>query len=123
MKVRQAHRLQFPYFILPEVTVFNLTLLVHVSTIKLMVRAIVTKSGNSYALRVPKRYIDDNKLKLGDEVTIEEPLTLQKSALEELVRQGKLQGAIKAISNPVEWQRQQRRSSNPWEEVDRDSAR
>ncbi len=97
-------------------------MLARVSTIELMVRAIVTKSGNSYALRVPKRYIDDNKLKLGDVVTIEEPIALQKSALAALVNQGKAKGAIKAISNPVEWQRQQRQSSDPWEEVGRDSA-
>lgn len=88
-----------------------------------MVRAIVSKSGNSYALRVPKRYIDDNKLKLGDVVTIEEPLTLQKDALRALVDQGKAQGAIKTISDPVAWQRQQRQSSDPWKELDRDSAR
>ena len=87
-----------------------------------MVRAIVTKSGNSYALRVPKRYIDDNKLQLGDIVTLEEPLTLQKNALEALVKQGKTRGAIKTIPNPVVWQRQQRQSSDPWEETSHDSA-
>lgn len=87
-----------------------------------MVRSIVTKSGNSYALRVPKRYIDDNKLKLGDIVTIEEPLTLQMKALEALVKQGKARGPIKSIPNPIEWQRQLRHSSDPWEEVSRDSA-
>jgi hypothetical protein len=87
-----------------------------------MVRAIVTKSGNSYALRVPKRYIDDNKLKLGDVVTIEEPLTLQKKALEALVKQGKAHGAITTIPNPVEWQHRQRQSSDPWDEVSHDSA-
>jgi hypothetical protein len=82
-----------------------------------MVRAIVTKSGNSYALRVPKRYIDDNKLRLGDVVTLEEPLTLQRNALEALVRQGKTHGAISGITDPVKWQRQQRQSSDPWEEL------
>jgi len=87
-----------------------------------MVRAIVTKTGNSYALRVPKRYIDDNKLQLGDIVALEEPLTLQKSALKALVKQGKVQGAIKTISDPVMWQRQQRQSRDPWEEISRDSA-
>ncbi len=87
-----------------------------------MVRAIVTKSGNSYALRVPKRYIDDNKLKLGDVVSIEEPLTLQKKAIEALVKQGKTKGPIKSIPDPIKWQRQQRHSSDPWEEVSRDSA-
>lgn len=87
-----------------------------------MVRAIVTRSGNSYALRVPKRYIDDNKLRLGDVVTIEEPLTLQKNALEALVKQGKTRGAIRGIFDPVKWQRQQRQSNDPWEEVSNDPA-
>lgn len=88
-----------------------------------MVQAIVTKSGNSYALRVPKRYIDDNHLKLGDTVSIEEPLTIQKNAIDALVKQGKRQGAIKSIPDPAEWQRKQRQSSDPWEEVRRDSTR
>lgn len=88
-----------------------------------MVQAIVTKTGNSYALRVPKRYIDDNHLKLGDTVTLEEPLTLQKIAIENLVKQGKKRGAIKAIPNPAEWQRQQRQSSDPWEEISSDTSR
>lgn len=88
-----------------------------------MVQATVTKSGNSYALRVPKRYIDDNHLKLGDTVTIEEPLTLQKKALGALVAHGKKQGKLKNIANPVAWQRKQRQPSDPWEEVRHDSAR
>lgn len=88
-----------------------------------MVRAIVTKTGNSYALRVPKRHIDDNKLQLGDIVTLDEPLTLQKKALAALVRQGKTQGPVKAVPNPIEWQRQQRESSDPWEETIHDSTR
>ena len=88
-----------------------------------MVHAVVTKSGNSYALRVPKRYIDDNRLKLGDVVTIEEPLALQQSALKALVNQGKIHGTIKTIPNPVAWQREQRQSSDPWKEVAHDSTR
>jgi hypothetical protein len=88
-----------------------------------MVRAIVTKSGNSYALRVPKSYIDDNKLKLGDIVTLDEPLTLQKDALEALVKRGKSKGPIKTIPNPLDWQRSQRKSTDPWEEIKYDSSR
>ena len=88
-----------------------------------MVRAIVTKTGNSYALRVPKSYIDDNKLKLGDVVTLEEPLTLQTNALEAIVSRGKSHGPIKSIPSPVEWQRQQRRADDPWEENARDTSR
>lgn len=88
-----------------------------------MIQAIVTKNGNSYALRVPKRYIDDNHLKLGDVVVVEEPLVKQKEALTALIAQGKKRGQIKAISDPTVWQRKQRQSSDPWEEVKRDSGR
>ncbi len=87
-----------------------------------MVRAIVTKTGNSYALRVPKRYIDDNHLKLGDIVNVEEPLHEQKKALDALVEQGKRRGGIRAISDPVAWQRKQRRSDDPWEKARHGSA-
>jgi antitoxin component of MazEF toxin-antitoxin module len=37
-----------------------------------MVQGVITKTGNSYAIRVPKRYIEDNKLKLGDIVSVED---------------------------------------------------
>jgi hypothetical protein len=73
-----------------------------------MVQGIITKTGNSYAIRVPKRYIDDNKLKLGDIVDIEEPLLKQQQALDALINHGKEHGPIKGISDPVAWQREQR---------------
>ncbi len=73
-----------------------------------MVQGIITKTGNSYAIRVPKRYIDDNKLKLGDVVNIEEPLIEQCRALDALIKHGKKHGPIKGISDPVAWQREQR---------------
>ena len=73
-----------------------------------MVQGIITKTGNSYAIRVPKRYIDDNKLKLGDIVDVEEPLTRQQRALDALISHGKKHGSIKGISDPVAWQREQR---------------
>ena len=88
-----------------------------------MTQGIVTKTGNSYALRVPKRYIDDNNLKLGDKVSIEEPLVKQQQALSALIGHGKKYGPIKSIPNPVAWQRKQRLWSDPWEEVQNDSAR
>ena len=94
-----------------------MTLLVRVSTIERMTQGIVTKTGNSYALRVPKRYIDDNNLKLGDKVTIEEPLDKQRQALAALVSYGKKSGAIKGIANPVDWQRKQRLWSDPRKEI------
>lgn len=82
-----------------------------------MIKATVTKTGNSYALRVPKHYIDDNGLKLGDTVIIEEPVARQQQALAALVRRSKTHGSVKAISDPVAWQRDQRASSDPWTEV------
>jgi antitoxin component of MazEF toxin-antitoxin module len=88
-----------------------------------MIKAIVTKTGNSYALRVPKRYIDDNALKLGDEVEIEEPIDQQQKAIRELVQLSKKRGPIKSIKDPVAWQRAQRQSSDPWDEVKRDFSR
>ena len=85
-----------------------MTLLVRVSTIEYMVQGIITKTGNSYAIRVPKRYVDDNKLKLGDTVSVEEPLVRQRQALNALINHGKKHGPIKGISDPVAWQREQR---------------
>ena len=73
-----------------------------------MTQGIITKTGNSYAIRVPKRYIDDNKLKLGDTVNVEGPLIRQQQALNALISHGKKHGSIKDISDLVEWQRKQR---------------
>jgi hypothetical protein len=53
-----------------------------------MVKQIFTKSGNSYALSAQQR------------------------ALEALVRLGQKRGPVKSIPDPVEWQRQQRISSD-----------
>src|SRR5215469_15864249 len=88
-----------------------------------MTRAIVRKTGNSYALRVPKRYIDDNNLKLGDEVEIQDPMSEQLSALQAVIQLGKTRGPIKGIKDPVAWQRSQRKSTSPWDEVSSDSSR
>jgi hypothetical protein len=73
-----------------------------------MIQGIITKTGNSYAIRVPKRYIDDNKLKLGDVIDVEEPLVKQRQALNALLEHGKKYGPIKGILNPVAWQQEQR---------------
>ena len=85
-----------------------MTMLVRVCTLEAMVQGIITKTGNSYAIRVPKRYIDDNKLKLGDVVNVEEPLLRQQQALNALINHGKKHGPIKSIADPVAWQREQR---------------
>ncbi len=82
-----------------------------------MVQGIITKTGNSYAIRVPKHYIDDNKLKLGDIVDVEEPLVKQRLALDALLEHGKRHGPLNSISDPAAWQREQRtwddRRENP----------
>jgi antitoxin component of MazEF toxin-antitoxin module len=82
-----------------------------------MVQGIITKTGNSYAIRVPKRYIEDNKLKLGDIVDVEEPLVKQRRALNALLEHGKKRGPLNSISDPAAWQREQRtwddRRENP----------
>jgi len=89
-----------------------------------MTKAIVTKTGNSYALRVPKSYIVDNNLKLGDSVEIEDPLAQQQKALQALVDHAKRRGGpLKSIPDPVAWQREQRKSSDPWEEIKNDNLR
>lgn len=58
-------------------------------------------------LRVPKRYIQENHLRVGDVVAIEEPLILQQNALAALVRRGKELGpVVKVAANQTEQQRQ-----------------
>jgi hypothetical protein len=64
-----------------------------------MIQGIITKTGNSYAIRVPKRYIDDNNLSLGDIVNVEEPLAKQRNALDALIKHSKKHGPIKGIAN------------------------
>ena len=73
-----------------------------------MVQGIITKTGNSYAIRVPKRYIDDNKLKLGDVVNVEEPLEAQRQALDALLEYGRTQGPMTIGVEPDVWQHEQR---------------
>jgi len=73
-----------------------------------MVQGIITKTGNSYAIRIPKHYIDDNNLKLGDVVNVEEPLVKQQQALNALISHGQKHGPIKGIQDPAAWQREQR---------------
>ena len=76
-----------------------------------MVRAIVTKWDDAYVLRVPKRYIKDNHLRVGDIVAIEEPLILQQNALAAIVRRGKERGPVVKTVEPAEWQRQHRQTN------------
>ena len=87
-----------------------------------MTQGIITKTGNSYAIRVPKRYIVDNHLQLGDVVALDEPLARQQQAL---VRLQQRAIADKPLTNvdPVAWQRAIRASSDPWQNISYDPAR
>jgi antitoxin component of MazEF toxin-antitoxin module len=84
-----------------------------------MIKATVAETGNSYTLQVPKSYIDDNGLKLGDTVVIKELVVRQQQALAALVRRSKTHGAVQAmaIRSPGS---DQRASSDPWVEVRKD---
>jgi len=75
---------------------------------KNMTKGIITKCGNSYAIRVPKSYIVDNQLKLGDVVDVQDPLTKQREAVDALIEHGKKHSLLKEIPDPVAWQRKQR---------------
>ena len=94
-----------------------LTKYLHVSTITDMIQGKITKTGNSYAIRVPKSYIVNNNLSLGETVSIEEPLVQQNQALDMLKRQAHEKGAIQSIADPVDWQRKQRISHDPWDQM------
>ncbi len=95
----------------------------NVSTMQTMVQGIITKTGNSYAIRVPKRYIDDNNLRLGDTVNVEEPLIKQRHALDALINHGKKRGPMKGVTDPSKWQREQRVWENRRDSLQHDTFR
>jgi antitoxin component of MazEF toxin-antitoxin module len=75
--------------------------------------ATVIKTGNSYALRVPKAYVEHAKLKLGQKVQISSPLVKHTDYNPEAFRKAvkKLQevNAFSSIKDPVTWQREIRK--------------
>lgn len=75
--------------------------------------ATIIKTGNSYALRVPKSYIENTKLELGQKVQIGTPIALPGEYDPELVKKAvkNLQkiGAFHTIKDPVAWQREIRK--------------
>ena len=75
--------------------------------------ATVIKTGNSYALRVPKKYIDDSALTLGQKIQVSDPLTVIKvQNKEEIHRAIRILQTLNAYSNvkdPVAWQREIRK--------------
>ncbi len=75
--------------------------------------ATVIKTGNSYALRVPKRYVDDASLVLGQKVEVSNPLPVPHSqdrdAIKKAIRNLQKIKAYSDIKDPVAWQREIRK--------------
>jgi antitoxin component of MazEF toxin-antitoxin module len=74
--------------------------------------ATVIKTGNSYALRVPKRYVEDAQLKSGQKTIIALPIPEPKQnrgRIQEVIRQLQDIGAYRDIKDPAAWQREIRK--------------
>ena len=75
--------------------------------------ATVIKTGNSYALRVPKKYIEDAALELGQKIQVSDPLpnTLPQDskAIQRAIRNLQKVHAYSDIQDPVAWQREIRK--------------
>lgn len=89
--------------------------------------ATVIKSGNSYALRVPKKYVDAKNLKLGQKVGLPNNPALRQGnvaqAMQKLQELADKRGSMKSISDPMAWQRAVRDEVNEWSSVIRDIGR
>ena len=75
--------------------------------------ATIIRTGNSYALRVPKSYVVNAKLALGQKVQISAPVVLPKEydqeAVKKAVRNLQAVDAFRTIKDPVAWQREIRK--------------
>ena len=72
----------------------------------------VIKTGNSYALRVPKKYVEDANLELGQKVQIALPVTQTKQnrqRIQTILGELKEIGAYKDIQDPASWQKELRK--------------
>lgn len=72
----------------------------------------VIKTGNSYALRVPKKYVEDAQLSLGQKATISLPVPEHKQdrkKIQEIIRRLQETGVYKDVEDPVVWQREIRK--------------
>lgn len=80
-----------------------------------MSTATVIKTGNSYALRVPKSYAERNNLRPGAKVILRDPQVLGGTLadLQASIKLSHKDGVIVVwdkITNPSEWQRDERDS-------------
>ncbi len=75
--------------------------------------ATVIKTGNSYALRVPKRYVEDAELVLGQKIQVGNPLpdthSQNREAIKLAIRNLHKVHAYSEIKDPVAWQREIRK--------------
>jgi hypothetical protein len=74
--------------------------------------ATVIQTGGSFGLRLPKKYIDEHKLRLGEKVIIGSPQTATRSNAKRIIALFQSLNTIHAfqsIPDPIAWQRQQRR--------------
>lgn len=74
--------------------------------------ATVIKTGNSYALRIPKKYVEDAQLELGQKATIQLPTPQPKQnykRVQSLLQQLQDIGSYKDIKDPDTWQREIRK--------------
>jgi antitoxin component of MazEF toxin-antitoxin module len=75
-------------------------------------KATIIRTGNSYALRVPKRYVEDADLAVGEKVEIALPLRQVKQdrqRIAELFGQLQQSHAYHDIKDPIAWQKELRR--------------
>jgi antitoxin component of MazEF toxin-antitoxin module len=75
--------------------------------------ATVIKTGNSYALRVPKKYVEDAELVLGQKIQVSDPLpntqSQDREAIKRAIRNLQKVHAYSDIKDPVAWQREIRK--------------
>lgn len=74
--------------------------------------ATVIKTGNSYALRVPKSYIDEGQLSLGDKTTLHPAQKQQPQDhqhIQQLWKELQELKPFRSIKDPVAWQRELRK--------------
>lgn len=72
----------------------------------------VIKTGNSYALRVPKKYVEDARLQSGQKTVITLPILQPKQnrdRIQEVLRQLQGTDVYGDIEDPVAWQRKIRK--------------
>ncbi len=71
--------------------------------------ATVIKTGNSFALRVPKAYVEDAKLTLGDKADLALPVknpVQNNQRIQALWKELQALSPFASIGDPVSWQRQ-----------------